>query len=65
MSLVAMEPPVKLSGQDHSNYVRDAKVAVLECIQPVGLDDVVLGQYVTDGTQQGYLEGTAGGGGGG
>ena len=52
-----MEPPVKLSGPDHSDYVRDAKVQVLKCIEPVGADDVVLGQYVRKGANEGYLEG--------
>jgi glucose-6-phosphate 1-dehydrogenase len=46
-----------VSGPDHSDYVRDAKVQVLSCIAPVTLDDVVLGQYVSDGKNEGYLDG--------
>ena len=52
-----MEPPVKVSGAGHSDYVRDAKVQALECIPPVTLDDVVLGQYVGDDSHEGYLDG--------
>lgn len=59
LSLVAMEPPVKLSGPDHSDFVRDAKVSVLDCIRPLTVEDVVIGQYVGNGTQEGYLDGTA------
>jgi glucose-6-phosphate 1-dehydrogenase len=57
LSLVAMEPPVKVSGPDHSDYVRDAKVQVLNCIEPVTVGDVVLGQYVAKGDNPGYLDG--------
>lgn len=57
LSLVAMEPPVKVSGPGHSDYVRDAKVQALECIPPVTLEDVVLGQYVGDGEGEGEHEG--------
>ena len=52
-----MEPPLKVSGADHSNWVRDAKVAVLKCIEPVTVNDVVIGQYASDGTHEGYLDG--------
>jgi len=48
LSLVAMEPPVRASGENYSNYVRDEKVKVLECIEPVKLENAVLGQYVSD-----------------
>lgn len=41
LALVAMEPPANLD----SHAVRDAKVAVLRAMPPVGLEDVVLGQY--------------------
>lgn len=58
LSLVAMEPPVRASGHDYSNYVRDEKVKVLKCIEPVTLDDTVLGQYLGDKSkgEDGYLE---------
>ena len=56
LSLVAMEPPVRVSGPGHSDYVRDAKVQLLECIPPVTVDEVVLGQYVGDGEHEGYLD---------
>lgn len=56
LSLVAMEPPVRVSGPGHSHYVRDAKVQLLECVPPVTVEDVVLGQYVGDGEREGYLD---------
>lgn len=58
LSLVAMEKPVSC----HPNDIRDEKVKVLKCIQPLTLDDVVLGQYVgdpngtTEESRAGYLE---------
>lgn len=55
LSLVAMERPVSLGAED----VRDEKVKVLKCIQPItNLSDVVLGQYTRspDGKQPGYLD---------
>ena len=54
LSLVAMEPPVALTGNDKTkkdnsaNYVRDEKVKVLNCISPVKLEDCVLGQYMAE-----------------
>ncbi|KAF0692531.1 Aste57867_16400 [Aphanomyces stellatus] len=56
LSLVAMEPPVRCVGEDHANYVRNEKVKVLRCIEPLSLDDAVLGQYVGNGTEPGYLD---------
>lgn len=58
LSLVAMEPPVRVSGKDYSNYVRNEKVKVLNCIEPIELQDTVLGQYqaAPDGSEPGYLE---------
>lgn len=41
LALVAMEQPVNLDAQ----HVRDEKVKVLRSIVPVGLDDLVVGQY--------------------
>jgi len=52
MALVAMEPPVTLGAED----VRDEKVKVLRCVPPLTLDDVVLGQYISDGKRPGYLD---------
>lgn len=56
MSLVAMEPPVAVTGEDSANFVRDEKVKVLNCIDPVKLEDCVLGQYLEDpnGTEVAY-----------
>mmetsp|Transcript_25223 Transcript_25223/g.33480 ORF Transcript_25223/g.33480 Transcript_25223/m.33480 type:complete len:555 (-) Transcript_25223:426-2090(-) len=59
MSLVAMEPPVAATGHaDAANFVRDEKVKVLNCVEPVTLDDCVLGQYLAseDGTEPAYLD---------
>ncbi|XP_055342988.1 glucose-6-phosphate 1-dehydrogenase-like [Paramacrobiotus metropolitanus] len=42
--LAAMEKPVSLNAED----IRDEKVRVLRRIQPVKLEDAVLGQYVAD-----------------
>jgi glucose-6-phosphate 1-dehydrogenase len=36
--------------------IRDEKVKVLKCIKPIKMSDVVIGQYVTDGNEPGYLE---------
>ncbi|XP_061760575.1 glucose-6-phosphate 1-dehydrogenase isoform X1 [Nerophis ophidion] len=44
LCLVAMEKPASTSSDD----VRDEKVKVLKCINPVLMSDVVLGQYVGD-----------------
>lgn len=44
VTLVAMEPPCSLSSED----VRDEKVKVLRSMQPLTLDDIVLGQVRTD-----------------
>lgn len=40
-SLIAMEEPSSLGSQ----FVRDEKVRVLKCIEPVTLDNLVVGQY--------------------
>jgi glucose-6-phosphate 1-dehydrogenase len=41
LCLVAMEKPVSLSPE----HVRDEKVKVLQCIEPINDEDVVIGQY--------------------
>ena len=57
LSLVAMEAPVRVAGEDYSNFVRDAKVNVLKAMSPLTADDVVLGQYVAnDQGDEGYLD---------
>ena len=45
MTLLAMETPTKLEGDGASNAIRNAKVAVLQAIEPIREEDVVLGQY--------------------
>jgi 6-phosphogluconate dehydrogenase len=45
LTLLAMETPVKLEGPGASRAIRNAKVAVLNAIPPVQIEDVVLGQY--------------------
>ncbi len=56
LSLVAMEPPKRLA----SEAIRREKVRVLKCIEPVDLDDIVLGQYSAapdhDPPHPGYTE---------
>jgi len=44
LTLIAMEKPATV----HPDDIRDEKVKVLKCIQPLTLDDVVLGQYIGD-----------------
>lgn len=58
LSLVAMEPPVHAAGNNYSNYIRDEKVKVLNCIEPIKLENTVLGQYQGDKerNEPGYLE---------
>ena len=45
LTLLAMEPPTTFVGPNASKGVRDAKVNVLNAIEPIRLEDVVLGQY--------------------
>lgn len=57
LSLVAMEKPVTLNPND----IRDEKVKVLRHIEPIKLDDLLVGQYVGNPNGQGeetlgYLE---------
>ncbi len=58
LSLVAMEPPIRVVGHDSADLVRNAKVNILRAIEPITLQNVVLGQYIADdaGTNPGYLE---------
>ena len=53
-----MEPPIKVTGEGSADFVRDEKVKVLECIDPVKLEDCVLGQYMADpnGSEVAYTE---------
>ncbi|KAK4472273.1 hypothetical protein MN116_003541 [Schistosoma mekongi] len=44
LSLVAMEKPISVNGED----IRDEKVRVLRSIEPLTIDDIVIGQYVAD-----------------
>lgn len=52
LSLIAMERP---TGTD-AESIRDEKVKVLRCIEPLKLDNALLGQYVRDGDKPGYKE---------
>ncbi len=58
LSLVAMEPPVRAAGEGYADFVRDEKVKVLNCVPPIKVSDVVLGQYVGNPEQDapGYLD---------
>ena len=44
LTLLAMETPTVLEGPGASKAIRDAKVAVLNAIEPIRLEDVVLGK---------------------
>ena len=56
LTLVAMEPPVKLD----ADSIRDEKVKVLRSVLPISPDDVVYGQYaggvIDDEAVPGYLD---------
>eukprot|EP00186_Timspurckia_oligopyrenoides_P005049 CAMPEP_0182441528 /NCGR_PEP_ID=MMETSP1172-20130603/504_1 /TAXON_ID=708627 /ORGANISM="Timspurckia oligopyrenoides, Strain CCMP3278" /LENGTH=472 /DNA_ID=CAMNT_0024635877 /DNA_START=34 /DNA_END=1449 /DNA_ORIENTATION=- len=58
LSIVAMEPPSRLAGEGFDQFIRDEKVKLLRCIDPIKLEECVLGQYVAsdDGSVPGYLE---------
>ena len=45
LTILAMETPTTVEGPAAGKAIRDAKVAVLNAIKPLTLDDVVLGQY--------------------
>ena len=45
LSILAMETPTTVEGPAAGKAIRDAKVAVLNAINPLTQDDVVLGQY--------------------
>jgi len=55
-ALVTMELPVSLNSED----VRDEKVKVLRATDPIGLEDIVVGQFTRsiDGKKEGYLDDT-------
>ena len=50
LTLMAMEAPTKVDGPGAGKAIRDAKVAVLNAIPPIKLEDCILGQY------QGYAD---------
>uniref|UniRef100_A0A7S0UPW7 Glucose-6-phosphate 1-dehydrogenase n=1 Tax=Polytomella parva TaxID=51329 RepID=A0A7S0UPW7_9CHLO len=52
LALLTMEAPVSL----HPDDIRDEKVKVIRCIQPVKTQDCLLGQYVAANGQPGYLD---------
>ena len=58
LSLVAMEPPVAVSGEGYANYVRNEKVNVLNCIEVAEMNNAVLGQYMAaeDGSEVKYTD---------
>ncbi|GAA5814407.1 hypothetical protein MFLAVUS_007903 [Mucor flavus] len=52
LTLIAMERPISTD----SEAIRDEKVKVLKCIQPIAIEDTLLGQYVAANGNPGYLE---------
>jgi glucose-6-phosphate 1-dehydrogenase len=52
LTLIAMERPISTD----SEAIRDEKVKVLKCIQPIQIEDTLLGQYVAANGKPGYLE---------
>lgn len=52
LTLVAMEPPVKLTG----DFIRDEKVKVLRCIPEIKVSDCITGQYTAYGKEPGYTD---------
>jgi glucose-6-phosphate 1-dehydrogenase len=54
LALITMEKPKSLDGES----IRDEKVAVLKCVEPVAVENCVIGQYTAppDGSEPGYLE---------
>lgn len=52
LSLIAMEKP---KGSDPES-IRDAKVELLRCVQPIKLHDTLLGQYVAANGKPGYKD---------
>ena len=51
LCLIAMEPPYHFD----PNAVRDEKLKVIRALEPVRPDDIVRGQYLGRGKEQGYL----------
>ena len=56
LSLIAMEPPVAVTGEHSAQFVRDEKVKVLRCIDPLTMKDCVLGQYLGSDKEVAYTE---------
>eukprot|EP00968_Pinguiococcus_pyrenoidosus_P018744 scaffold1954_cov268-Pinguiococcus_pyrenoidosus.AAC.181 len=57
VSLITMEAPSAVAGDLASAAIRNAKVAVLKCMEEVDLAHVVTGQYVADDKgNEGYLD---------
>lgn len=52
LCLIAMEPP----SQFDPDAVRDEKLKVIRALDPVGDNDIVRGQYVSEKTGQSYLD---------
>ncbi|KAI9243869.1 glucose-6-phosphate dehydrogenase [Sporodiniella umbellata] len=52
LTLIAMERPISTDAE----AIRDEKVKVLKCIQPVSIKNTLLGQYVGAEGKPGYLE---------
>lgn len=52
LAFVAMEKPASL----HPDDIRDEKLKLLRCVQPVEKEECILGQYLGGSKEPGYLE---------
>jgi len=52
LAIIAMEPPSTLS----PDIIREMKVKVLNDIDPITFENIVLGQYIRNGSNPGYRE---------
>jgi glucose-6-phosphate 1-dehydrogenase len=56
LTVFAMEPPPTFIGVEAGTTIRNQKVNVIKCMDPISPDQVVCGQYVAANGKPGYLE---------